>query len=778
MSAAQPQTQRLLIAGMSCAACQHHVESALRGAAGVTAASVNLLTHTAEITLIDGATADAAMAAVRASGYEASLPTSEHAPESAERGPGLIVRAVASFAAGVAAMILSMPLMSEHAPARFTLHGMMHASEANSGDPLLAWFSRVGDPAMMRVAPWLMRLPAAGLRWTLLALTLGVMAAAGGTVYRRAWQAARRRTTNMNTLVALGTGAAFLYSAAATVFPAAFEMYGLSADVYYESVILILAFLLLGNWLEQRARLQATSALRGLSALQPSTVRVLRDGAEVELPLHAIVRGESVLVRPGERIPVDGIVVEGAAGVDESLVTGEPLPVAKGVGAQVVAGSLNTDGALTVRVTAAGAESTLGQMVRLVEQAQAAKAPMQRLADRASAIFVPVVLGIAALTFAVWMIADTPARAIAAGIAVLVIACPCAMGLAVPAAITVATGRAAQMGVLFKTPEAIERLTHVDIVVLDKTGTLTVGRPTVSAMRLLGDSIARQDVLRLAAAVESRSEHPLACAVVEYARAELAGAAIPAPNEFTALPGRGVRGTVDGRAVLAGTLALLRESGVAVVAKDEHQHTAVHLAVDGEHVAVFEADDAARAEAAATVQRLLAMGYEVEMLTGDTSAAAERVGRAVGIENTRGGLLPAAKLAAIVNLQRYGHHVAMVGDGINDAAALAQADCGIAMGSGTDIAVAAGGVVLMGTAAHNGLAALPAAIRLSRRTVVVMRQNLMWAVGYNLLAIPLAAGVFYPAYGILLSPVVASAAMALSSVSVLANSLRLRGFRA
>jgi Cu+-exporting ATPase len=385
---------------------------------------------------------------------------------------------------------------------------------------------------------------------------------------------------------------------------------------------------------------------------------------------------------------------------------------------------------------------------------------------------------LAALTFVIWIVCDTPARAIAAGISVLVIACPCAMGLAVPAAITVASGRAAQMGVLFKSPEAIERLVTVEIIAFDKTGTLTMGRPVVCAMQVLGDSIARDELLRLAAAVESRSEHPLARAVVEFAKRELpAGTAIPAPSEFTALPGRGVRGVVEGRTVIAGTLALLKESGVEIADGAAHEDTAVHLAVDGEHAAVFAAEDEPRPEAAAVLHHLTSMGFELLMLTGDTPAAAERIGLTVGIENTRGALLPAGKVEAIRTLQHYGHRVAMVGDGINDAAALAAADCGVAMGSGTNIALAAGGVVLLGTEARSGLTALPGAIRLARHTVTTMRQNLLWAVGYNLLAIPIAAGVLYPSYGILLSPVVASAAMAFSSVSVLANSLRLRRFQ-
>jgi len=778
------QEVQLQIAGMTCAACQIHVEKALKQTPGVREAQVNLLAHTARVVMDDATAADRAgdadrlIAAVRQAGYDASVPMEDMMTHE-ERDATLPTRAIFAFIAGALAMLLSMPLMSTGAPARMTHTGPMNASMANSNDPLLAWTNNTLDPLMMRFAPWLMHLPAAPIRWFLLLLTLSVMAWAGARIYQRAWQAARHRSTNMNTLVALGTGAAFLYSAAATIVPGFFEARGLSADVYYESVILILAFLLLGNLLDERARLRTTEALRGFVALQPATAHVLRDNVEVELPLHAVITGDTVLVRPGERVSVDGIVTAGTSSVDESLLTGESLPITKNPGDAVIGASMNLDGALELRATTVGAESTLTQMVRLMEQAQSAKAPMQRLADRASAIFVPTVLGIAALTFIIWLIFDTPGRAFAVAVAVLVIACPCAMGLAVPAALTVAIGRAAQLGILIKSGEALERLANIDTVAFDKTGTLTMGEPQITTLHLEDTSFSREQILRYAASLESRSEHPLARALVQFAHVELlTGENFAAPDDFQALPGRGVRGSIDGHSILLGTTALLAEVDATPAAIAPTRYTPLHMAIDGAHVATFEAEDKLRPEAAAAIEQLTRMEIGVVMLTGDTLAAAQNIADQAGIHDIRTSLLPADKVAALRSLQEYGHRVAMIGDGVNDAAALAQADAGIAMGTGTDIARAAGGIVLLSGGTHNGLVSLAPAIQIAQRTVRIMRQNLGWAAGYNLLGLPIAAGVLYPAFGILLSPVVASMAMALSSTSVLANSLRLRRFRA
>jgi P-type Cu+ transporter len=774
MTEAPAQETELQIAGMSCAACQIHVEKALQQTAGVQQVHVNLLTHTARV--VGSAPSEQLIAAVRSSGYDASLPVSE-AHDHKHGDASLPRKVLFPFIAGALAMLLSMPLMSAGAPLRMTHEGPLNMADANGNDPLLGWVRGTLDPLMMRFTPWLMHLPAMPLRWFLLALTLAVMAWAGAGIYRAAWQAARHRSTNMNTLVALGTGAAFVYSAAATIFPEFFEQRGLSADVYFESVILILAFLLLGNLLDERARHRTTDALRGFAALQPPTARILRDGAEVEVPLHAVITGDVLLVKPGERIPVDGVVTSGASGVDESLLTGESLPVAKKKDSAVIGGSMNLDGAIELRATTVGAEGMLAQMMRLMEQAQSAKAPMQRLADRASAIFVPSVLGIAAFTFLIWMLFDTPGRAIAVAIAVLVIACPCAMGLAVPAALTVAVGRAAQLGILIKSGEALERLANIDTVAFDKTGTLTIGQPQITGLYLEDTTFSREQILRYAASLEARSEHPLAIAVVHYARVQLlTGENFPAPKEFLALPGRGVSGEIDGHSILLGTSALLEEVDAKPAPIAPTKYTPLHMAIDGVHVATFEAEDTLRPEAAAAVAQLLALDIVVVMLTGDTLTAAHSIAEQAGIADVRSSLLPADKVAALQSLQDYGHSVAMVGDGVNDAAALAQANVGIAMGSGTDIARAAGGIVLLSNEAHNGLIALAPAILLAQRTTRIMKENLGWAAGYNLLGLPIAAGVLYPAFGILLSPVVASAAMALSSTSVLMNSLRLHGY--
>jgi len=768
---------QLQIAGMSCAACQIHVEKALLQTPGVHEAHVNLLTHTARV--VGDAPTDKLIAAVRSAGYDASLPADamDMGDMHDMHDASLPRKVIFTFVAGAVAMLLSMPLMSAGAPLRMTHLGPLNNADANGNDPLLAWVSSTLDPLMMRFTPWLMHLPAEPLRWFLLLLTLAVMAWAGAEIYRRAWQAALHRSTNMNTLVALGTGAAFLYSAAATIAPGFFEQRGLSADVYFESVILIIAFLMLGNMLDECARLSTTDALRGFAALQPATARVLRDGKEVEVPLHAVITGDVLLVKPGERVPVDGVVTTGASSVDESLLTGESLPVPKQKDSTVIGGSMNLDGALELRATTIGTESTLAQMMRLMEQAQSAKAPMQRLADRASAIFVPTVITLAILTFTLWTIFDSPGRAFAVAVAVLVIACPCAMGLAVPAALTVAVGRAAQIGILIKSGEALERLANIDTVAFDKTGTLTVGHPQITGLYLQDTHFTREQILRYAASLEARSEHSLAKAVVQYVRVQLlTGENFPAPEKFLALPGRGVSGTMDGHAILLGTAALLEEHNAAPAPIAPTKYTPLHMAIDGAHVATFEAEDTLRPEAAVAVAQLLALDIVVVMLTGDTLAAAHSIAVQAGIEDVRSSLLPADKVAALQSLQDYGHSVAMVGDGVNDAAALAQANVGIAMGTGTDVARAAGGIVLLAGETHSGLSSLAPAIMLARRTVRIMHQNLGWAAGYNLLGIPIAAGVLYPAFGILLSPVVASVAMALSSTSVLVNSLRLRGY--
>ncbi len=581
----------------------------------------------------------------------------------------------------------------------------------------------------------------------------------------------------MNTLVALGTGVAFLYSAYATI------VSGFSPSeapmVYYDAVLLILGFLLLGKALEERAKHRALAALDALSRMKPATARRIVDGAQAVVPLEEIRPGDRVLVLPGERFPVDATVASGRTTVDESMLTGEATPLERSVGGRVLAGSLNYDGAVECLAEGLGEETVLARITRMVEQAQGSRAPMERLADRTSAVFVPVVLALAVITFAVWVLAThSVAQALASTVAVLVIACPCAMGLAVPAALTVAVGRGAQLGVLFKGGEAMERLAGVDAIALDKTGTLTVGRPVLEAVHSLG-AIDEKTLLRLAASAEERSNHPLAAAIVDQAHAlELAWQ--PA-EEVQIIPGRGVmaRARLDDsspdRECMLGNAALFAEMFVPLPSDAPVAETGVTrlwMAVDGAAAGYFDAKDALRANAAASVAELRSLGLRVLMLTGDAEPAAKAIAAQAGIEEVEAGLDPAGKLARIRTLQQSGLRVAMAGDGINDAGALAAADAGLAMGAGADLAQEAGDVLLL----RNDPGAIASALGLARQTMRVMRQNLAWAAAYNVIGIPIAAGAFYPVFHLLLSPWAAAAAMAFSSVSVLANSLRLRNW--
>ncbi len=588
----------------------------------------------------------------------------------------------------------------------------------------------------------------------------------------------------MNTLVGLGTAVAFAYSAYATLAPAA------GRQVYFDAVLLILGFLLLGKSLEARAKRRALAALDSLSRLRPATARRVVDGVQAVVPLAEIQVGDSILVLPGERFPVDGAILEGRTTVDESMLTGESTPLEREPGGRVLAGSLNYDGAVVCRAESLGEATVLAQIARMVDQAQSSRAPMERLADRASAIFVPVVLVLAAVTFVAWLVAGHGLSfALANTVAVLVVACPCAMGLAVPAALTVAVGRGAQLGVLFKGGEALERLARLapqDVVVLDKTGTLTVGRPVLTAVHGMSphkiegtreqgnERTSERELLRIAAAAEERSNHPLAHAVVDFSRVrELVWQ--PA-EDVQIIPGRGLTARVEGHDCLLGNEALFREFSIALpgdVAQPEPGVTRLWMALDASAAGYFDARDALRPDAAEAVSALRHAGLRVLMLTGDSAAAAAPIAVQAGITEFEAGLDPAAKLARIRALQASGLRVAMVGDGINDAAALAQADAGIAMGTGADLAQEAGDVLLLRTQPSS----IPAALALARQTLRIMRQNLGWAVGYNLLGIPLAAGVFYPSFHILLTPWLAAAAMALSSVCVLGNSLRLRGWQ-
>ena len=737
----------LPILGMTCASCQHHVETALSSTPGVQSARVDLIANRATVVFDPDSTTPANLVeAVRAAGYDAVLPrsgatASQPATDSAITATAAR-KAWVTLAAGVAAMLLAMPLDSEMGPL---------------------------DHALQSIAPWLYSIPPGGLRWFLLVLTAAVVAWAGRGIYLDAWRALVHGSTNMNTLVSLGTGVAFAWSIYGTVLP------GNGRQVYFDAVLLIIGFLLLGKALEARAKRRALAALDSLAHLRPVTARRVVNGVQAVVPLEEIQPGDSVLVLPGERFPVDAVISEGRTSVDESMLTGEAEPQPREAGGRVLAGSLNYDGAVTCRAQSLGEATVLAQITRMVEQAQSSRAPMERLADRASSIFVPIVLGLAVVTFAVWLFAaHSLALAMANTVAVLVVACPCAMGLAVPAALTVAVGRGAQLGILYKGGEALERLAHLDVVVLDKTGTLTVGRPTLAGVRSVTPRLAN-DLLRLAAAAEEQSNHPLAHAVLDQARA-LGLVWKPAQN-LQIYPGRGLSATVEGQECLLGNETLFRELFVPLpspVRKPEPGVTRLWMALDTVPVGYFDARDALRPDAAEAVAALRRDGLRVLMLTGDTAAAAGPIAEQAGITEVEAGLDPAGKLARIRELQQSGLRVAMVGDGINDAAALAQADAGIAMGSGADLAQEAGDVLLL----RAQPSAIPDALRLAKATLRIMHQNLGWAAGYNVLGIPLAAGVLYPTFHLLLTPWLAAAAMALSSICVLGNSLRLRSWQA
>jgi Cu+-exporting ATPase len=785
----------LPVEGMTCAACQANVQRALTQAPGVQKAAVNLMMHEATVHYDPSATDPARLVeAINDTGYISHVPApstgvavdDQNREQSYEREyRGLRLRSIVSLVLGSTAMIASMPLMG----------GAEHGAHGG-GDPLIAWAMQVLDPPIRRMMPWLYAVDPLAIQLGLLAATTVVMGWAGRHFYVRAWKGLRHRTADMNTLIAIGTGAAYLYSVIATLWPGLFGSATARADVYYEAVIIIIALVLLGNAMEARAKRNTTRALRELAKLQPSTARVRRGGAEADVPIADVHSGDIVIVRPGERIPVDGVIRHGAGAVDESMLTGESLPVDKVTGDRVIGATVNTSGSLEVEATSLGASSVLARIVTLMKEAQGSQAPIQRLADRISAVFVPVVLSIAVATFAAWMIVPgEPAlsSAVTAAVAVLIIACPCAMGLAVPTAVMVASGRGAAAGVLIKGGEALERLAGVDTVVFDKTGTLTQGAPKVVDV-YVAPGQNRDDVLRLVGAVERKSEHPLAKAIVDFVyppegghhtnespdEATPVASGLSRITDFMAVAGKGVFANVDGRYVIVGTQALLAESNIdtaaaaaTIAAWTAQAKTVVLAAVDGKVATAFAIADALRPEAATVVASLKRRGLRLVMLSGDRRATAAAIATQAGIDDVIAEVLPDGKVEAIRGLQQGGHTVAMVGDGLNDAPALAQADVGMAMASGTDIAAEAASVTLM----RSDLTGVEQAIVLARKTMTTMKQNLFWAFVYNVVGIPVAAGVLYPAFRVLLSPILASAAMAFSSVSVVSNSLRLRGAR-
>jgi Cu+-exporting ATPase len=763
------------VTGMTCAACQARVQRVLERTPGVEEASVSLMTNTATVRF-DPAQVDvnALVERIRGTGYGAELPVDDRSAVQEQQAQDearveelrdLMFKAIVSLVAGAIAMIVSMPLMSANAH-----HGL------ESADPVMRWTMAWLDPALRTVLPVLYAVPTTALSYGLMALTAAIMLWAGRRFYVRAWKAFMHRSADMNTLIAIGTGAAFLFSAFATIAPEIFVSRGIAPDVYYEAVIIIIAFILGGNALEARAKAGTSSAIRKLIDLRPATARVHRNGVDLDVPLDEVREGDEIVVRPGERLPVDGAVLSGSSAIDESMLTGEPMPVTKSAGDRVVGGTINRAGSFTYRATTLGADSVLSQIVRLMRDAQGSRAPIQRLADRVSAVFVPTIIVISVTTFVAWyFIADTAPllRAFTAAVSVLIIACPCAMGLAVPTAVMVATGRGAEMGILIKGGESLERAGNATTVVLDKTGTITEGRPSVVSIETRGRWTA-EALLEVAASVESVSEHPLAAAITDSARAR--GISTVRPEGFEAVAGKGATATVQGRAVAIGNASLMRDWGIDIeplgswaADRAARAETVVYVDVDGELAGALAIADAIRATSKAAVSRLHAMGVETVLLTGDVTSTADAVARETGIGRVIAGVMPAGKVDAIRELQGQDRTVLMVGDGINDAPALARADVGVAMGSGTDVAIEAGDIALL-RADLNGVAD---AIALSRKTMRTMRQNLFWAFVYNVVGVPIAAGVLYPAFGLMLSPILASAAMALSSVSVVTNSLRL-----
>ena len=736
LPAAAPELVRadLAITGMTCAGCVATIERSVSSLLGVERCDVNLATRSAQVSFDGSATNVAAVIeAVRAAGYDARERGEQHTIDTSDDETAALLRRLQVSA------VFTIPLL-----VIAMSHGLLDFS---------------------------------GSQWVQLALTVPVMVYGGGSFYRSAWAGVWHLRADMNTLVAVGTGAAFVYSLVATMRPEWITGHS-HAPVYYETAAAIITLILLGRVLESRARSRTSGAIRKLLALQSATARVIRAGDEIEVLAEEVVAGDEVIVRPGESIPVDGTVLDGRSAVTEAALTGESVPVDKQPGDRVFAGTLNGTGSITFRAEGVGEDTALAKIIAFVERAQGTKAPIARLADRIAAYFVPTVLATAVVTFVVWYTlgeGDAALRmAIVNSVAVLIIACPCAMGLATPTAIMVGIGRGAELGILIKDGASLEAAQGVDMVVFDKTGTLTTGQFEVTDVALFGD-VTSDEVLDAVAAVERRSEHPLAAALV----AAGTGGRV-AIEDFEALPGLGVQAHVNGQTWLVGKPALLASREIdcapATEALEQFAHegkTVVLVAKQGRIVSAIALADGVREDAKNAVQRLQERGVETSMITGDNQATAAAVAARVGIPNVIAGVMPDQKAVRISKLQSQGRTVAMVGDGINDAPALAQADVGIAIGAGTDIAIEAADMILV----RNRPGDVVVALQLSNATMRTIRQNLFWAFAYNAVGIPIAAGLLYPWTGLLLSPILASGAMALSSVSVVTNSLRLRRAR-
>ena len=755
----------LPVEGMTCASCVGRVEKALLKVPGVESATVNLATEKATVAYDPAArtSIEELRSAVEKAGYKVG----DVPDTTASAGPS-------GAAPSGAADAQADPRERER--------------EAELKDLKTKWIVSLVLGTIMMLEMYLPFGPGIeGVAPLLLIQATIVQFWAGSTFYKVAWASARHGGTNMSTLVAVGTSAAYGYSAFVTLWPDLSASWGFPFYLYFEVSAIVVGLVLLGRWLEARAKKQTGAAIKALMGLRAKTARVIRDGAEIDVPVEEVRVDDLVRVRPGEKVPVDGTVVEGRSALDESMLTGESLPVEKGAGDGVIGATLNKTGGFVMRAEKVGSETALAQIVRMVEEAQGSKAPMQRMVDTISSYFVPAVLALAAITFAVWaLFGASIIFALTATIAVLIIACPCALGLATPTAIMVGTGKAAENGILVKGGEALEMTRRIDAIVLDKTGTITRGRPAVTGV-LPENGLSEEELLRLVAAAEVGSEHPLAEAIV--ARAEELGLDLPKAEAFESVTGRGIKALVDGREVLVGNRAMMRTSIAAGTSPNGSPNgmggradelaregaTPMFVSADGKEAGIIAVADTLRPESREAVEELGALGLEVWMLTGDNRATAEAIARQVGIrpEHVLAEVLPEEKAAKVAELQGRGKTVAMVGDGINDAPALAGADLGVAIGTGTDVAMAASDITLIGGDLRN----IVAAISLSRKTVGKIKQGLFWAFAYNVALIPVAAGALYPFFGVLLSPVLAAATMAMSSVSVVTNALRLRSFR-
>ncbi len=745
---APPVSMELGVGGMTCASCVARVEKVIAGLPGVVSAEVNLATEKASVAYLPGALDPAVIGqAIEQAGYEAREVV-DGVPEDRERAAReeetAAIRHNLMFAA-----IFTVPLF---------LVAMLKFTPGFEG-------------LMMSL------MPERGWMWVELVLATPVQFYAGRGFYKHGWAEVSHLNPGMNSLVMLGASAAYFYSLVALLAPSLFPEG--TATTYFEAAGVIITLILLGRYLEAIAKGRTSEAIKKLMQLQAKTARVLRDGKETEIPIEDVVAGDLVLVRPGERLPVDGVVTEGSSYVDESMITGEPVPVEKRKGAEVVGGTVNKTGAFTLEATRVGADTVLAQIIKMVEEAQGSKPPIQKLADQIAAVFVPVVIVAALATFGIWLAIGPPPAlnfAFVAAVSVLLIACPCAMGLATPTAIMVGTGKGAEMGVLIRRGTALELLARVDTVVLDKTGTLTKGLPELTDFQAIDAD--EPETLRLVAAVESKSEHPIAEAIRRAARER--GLEIPAVTDFNAEPGYGIEAKAEGHLVQVGADRYMEKLGIGLAeVKDrasglaDEAKTPLFAAIDGTLAAVIAVSDPLKEGSREAIGALGALGLKAAMLTGDNRRTAEAIARDVNIEHVMAEVLPDQKAEEIKRLQAEGKKVAFVGDGINDAPALAQADVGIAIGTGTDIAIEAGDVILM----SGDLRGIVNAAALSKRTLKTIRYNFFWAYAYNVALIPVAAGALFPFFGLLLNPMLAAGAMSFSSIFVVTNSLRLRGFQ-